>query len=390
MATKKKPATKRAPAKRSASVRAPLNMYRRIAISFVLVVAAVLAVVLYVSTVRATILIKPVEKEVRAQFILDVVKVPTRESEIRGRVLSGTLGKTETFTPSGTGETLVEGTARGVVTISNTSATAQPLVATTRLLTPDGVLFRIDETVTVPAGGSVDVAAHADQDGASGDLTEAQFTIPGLNATRQKEVTATVKEAFTGGVKSIVALSKADIDSAIEGLVSRLEEDAKVMLRTEAGEIFLGESFTTTVLEQKVSAEPGDQVDAFDVELTVRTVAVFFDQEALDQIAVRQLYSQLGQGREMAEVSTDQIQISVEKTDTEDEMANLRVQLAGNSIASTTSGSLEPSRFSGMSEEEVAKTLIGDGIATDVEVEFFPFWVKNVPNLADHVYIEIL
>lgn len=391
MATpKKKVSRKKSAAKRTNSANASLKMYRRIAVSFVILVAICLAVVVYVSTVRATIFIHPIEEEVRTQFILDVVNTPARESEIRGRVLAGTLGKSGTFTPSGTGEVEVPGIATGTVTLVNTSGTAQPLVATTRLLTADNILFRLNDNVTVPANGSVEAAASADVEGASGDIASGKLTIPGLNTTRQQEVYAEVNKPFTGGLSTIRALSQEDIDVAVAELLGQLEEDAKIMLRTEAGELFAGESFTTTILEQTASEAPGAEVDSFDLELTVRTVGVFYDQKALEEIAVRQLFNQIGQGREILDANTETIHVTVEKADVEEEMANVRVVLGGTSIASTTSGALEPSRFGGMTEEEVAKTIIGDRIAEDVEVEFFPFWVKKVPKLADHIYIEIL
>ena len=42
-----------------------------------------------------------------------------------------------------------------------------------------------------------------------------------------------------------------------------------------------------------------------------------------------------------------------------------------------------------MTKEEVNKLLLEEGVATTVSVEFFPFWVRHVPRLKDHIYIEI-
>ena len=42
-----------------------------------------------------------------------------------------------------------------------------------------------------------------------------------------------------------------------------------------------------------------------------------------------------------------------------------------------------------MTGEEVKTLLLGEGVAEAVRVEFFPFWVRTVPQLKDHIYIEI-
>jgi hypothetical protein len=377
-------------AKRANSVVASMDMYKYIAFTFVFVVAVILAVVLFISTVRATIFVYPSEEVLETQFILDVVPNPTRSSEIRGHVLSGSLGKNASFTPSGSGEKKVEGVATGVVTIFNETSLDQPLVVTTRLLTPDNVLFRIDESVTVPANGSVDVPAHADEAGATGDILDAKFTIPGLNSAKQKLIYAEVKDPFSGGLAVISVLSQDDIDAAIDSVVSELEEDGKVMLRAEVGEKFTGESFTISVVEQEVSEEADVEVESFDVRLTVSITGVFYDSEMIQQIAIQQLYDKLSTGREILDVKTDTMSTKIEKVDVLESMANIRVHLSGDTIVSRTSSTFEASRFVGMNEEQVVRTLIGDGVAEDVDVEFFPFWVKKVPKLADHIYIEIL
>jgi len=392
MATKT-PSKKKTPA-RKAAADTSLRVYRRIAVSFVVVVALLLALVIYVSTVRATIYVHPVTETLRTEFIVDVVEAPTRDSEVKGAVVSGSLGRSETFTPSGEGLVPVEGTARGTFTIHNETNLDQPLVATTRIFfEPTGMLYRIDESVVVPAGGRVDVAAHADQPGMDGDIEHRhpeRFTIPGLNAAKQEVIYATLGTEFSGGVSYITALSQEEVDAAVSKLAADLEGDAKELLRTEAGGSFTGESFTTRVLETQVSEEVGEQVDSFEVTITVQTVGVFYDQESLEGVAQRQLYDQLDRGEELLSVNKESMFAKVEKVDEEGNRANIRVVLTGVSAASRTSSSLDPIRFAGMNEEEVGATLIADGIAEDVEVEFFPFWVKKVPKLADHVYIEIL
>jgi hypothetical protein len=168
-----------------------------------------------------------------------------------------------------------------------------------------------------------------------------------------------------------------------------LKEDAMSMLRAEAGEDLTGESFTTEVVSEEYSIEPNTQADGYDVTVTIKVVGVFYDLQALQGIAVSQLYEQLGEGREFLSMGTDAMTIEVSRYQTDPEGANLHVVVAGKVITSRTSDALEVSQFTGMLPSEVSDTLLGEGVATDVRVELEPFFVRKTPRMADHIYLEI-
>lgn len=384
---------KRASAKEEPRVEAPpspsLNLYRRIAVGFVVAVGCMLAAVLYVSTVSATIRVTPVAATIKTEFLADVVRTPTKDSEVRGTILSVAAGKTQAFAPSGDGMKEIEEKAAGTVTIYNTSGRVQPLVATTRLLTPDGTLFRIDDTVSVPAGGSVTVAAHADVPGASGNVAPTTFTIPGLSESLQKLIYARSDAAFTGGVRQVAVISQQDIDRSSLTLRGAIEEEAKAALREQAGNAYGGEAFSFEITDQSSDVPAGTEASAFSLTMSVRAIGVFYDRSALQAVAVRRLYDQLESGKEFASLDGSATQVTVDRADAEAGTANVRVYLDGLATASTTSANLDPSRFVGMSALEIRKLLQAEGIAEDVSVEFSPFWMDRVPRLKDHITVEI-
>src|SRR3989339_1060981 len=367
----------------------PLIMYRRIALTFIVLVAAALLAVLYLSTVQAVIHVDSTEEPITTEFVANVYEVPTRTTDVRGAVVSGTLGRTQTFEPTGESAKTVEDIARGTVTIYNNLTFAQSLVATTRFLTESGVLFRLESAVTIPAGGSVEAQVYADIAGESGNIAPTRFSIPGLSAVRQESVYATSAEAFTGGVYSVAVVSQAELDAAASELESSLLEDGKAMLITEVGETFSGQSYDVEVVEKIFSIEPDTEAQSFDVVLTLKVTAVFFDQEALGKIAVAKLYEGLGQGQEFLNVDASNMVVTVEAVDEEAGQANILVSLAVPAITLRTSEGVQGGRFVGMSQDEVRELLVGEGVATDVTVEFFPFWVSTVPRLKDHIYIDI-
>lgn len=367
----------------------PLIMYRRIALTFIVLVAAALLAVLYLSTVQAVIHVDSTEEPITTEFVANVYDMPTRAADVRGAVVSGTLGRTQTFEPAGDSSKTVDDLARGTVTITNNLTFAQSLVATTRFLSESGVLFRLESTVTIPAGGTVEAEVYADVEGQSGNIGSTRFSIPGLSATRQASVYATSTEAFTGGIYSVAIVSQEELDAAAAELEASLLEDAKAMLITEMGETFTGQSYDVEVVEKTFSIEPDTEAQSFDVTLSLKVTAVFFDQDALGKIAVAKLYEGLSQGQEFINVDASNMQVGVEAVDEEAGQANILVSLSVPAITSRTSDALQVGRFVGMNEEEVRELLVGEGVASDASVEFFPFWVSTVPRLKDHIYIDI-
>lgn len=367
----------------------PILLYRRIALTFVIIVVASLVVVLYLSTMQAVIRVTAVPKEVVADFIVRTTHIATSDGEVQGEVRSVAIGKTKSFTPTGTSKTEIEDQATGIVTITNTMSSAQPLVATTRLLSQEGVLFRLKKGVTVPANGSVTAEVYADQKGSSGNIAPANFTIPGLTPAKQKLVNAKSDNAFTGGIRYQSVLSQEEIDIAVALFKDELLEDAKSTLRDQLTNKYTGEEFFVDIIDENISGKAGDKVATFDISLSVEVSGVFFDEIALSKMIEKKLYEGIKQGQEFMDLGKANRKIIVEQVNSGQGVARLHVTQVGNAIPSRVSQALDVGRFVGMSEKDVNALLIKEGIATKVEVQFFPFWVRTIPQLKDHVYIEV-
>ena len=366
----------------------PLALYRKIAVTFVVVVALILGTVIYVSTSRGIILVVPVEREVKTDFILDVVKTPTRNSQIRGRVLAVTAGKQKAFESQGAGLKEIPVQAKGQVVIKNTSSREQALVKTTRLLTPEGVLFHIDAALTVPAGGEATVGVYADQPGTAGDIAPSRFTIPGLSPSLQSVIYAESFESFTGGVVQVSVLTQEELDQSYEILKSELLEDAKKALREETGGVFGGEMFDARVKEQSSDVKVGEEARGFTLSMTAELAGVFYDQTALDELSQWYLYDQLEKGFSYR-TPKPEVTVAVEKYDVEAGVATLRVSVRGVAVPSLAHPDLSPFKFSGMSREQVKEYFLGRNLAQEVDVRLSPFWSRSVPRLGDHIYLEI-
>jgi hypothetical protein len=376
--------------KKAKAVVAPsMKMYRRIAFGFVGVTIVMLAVVILLSTIKAAITIYPNVQEIRTEFIADVVKETELEGEIPGRVIDVTLDETREFVVAEDGATAVPAKAGGMVTIHNDSNRAQPLVSTTRLLTPEGILFRIDEGVTVPAGGSVETMAHADEEGQSGQVGPSTFTIPGLNSSRQKEVYAESTEAMTGGLEYIKMVSEQDLEQAFVTVQDDLFVQARADLLAEIPKTYAGETYFEEVLDQVASVEAGEEIDTYSVSVSVHVVGVFYDQNALLTIAEAKLYESLEKGYQLFDVDRADMQVDVERYDLEYELANVKVLLEGQTMVAPTNDLLNKDNLVGLRTKELSDYLMNSGVAVNVDISFFPFWISKVPSLKDRIEIKM-
>jgi hypothetical protein len=367
-----------------------LRVYQKAAIFFVIASLLLLLAVLYLSVSQATIHITPTSGLVTTTVGVEVDKDPNALGQVSGYVRQADVSKSRIFNLPEEGAVPVEEKAGGVVTLINESSSSQSLVSTTRLLSEEGVLFRLDEAVEVPAGGQVEAIVHADVVGRDGESGPTQFTIPGLNTTRQTEVYAVSVDSMTGGVQYVRVLDQSDIDAAAEELKAELLEEAELLLSDGIDrDEYTGLSFDVEVIEQVSDTDPGSEAGQFSISLSLSVIATFFDEEAIANYAESELYSQLQAGFEVFEVNEDGLQITVQSANVDDETATLEVYLDGAAVISTSAEILDRSRFTGKSPEEVIALLESAESIQEVSVSFTPFWLKRMPTLEDHIKINV-
>jgi hypothetical protein len=367
-----------------------LRLYQRIAVAFVVVTFLLLLTVLYLSVSRATIKIVANPKVVSVNAVADIVTTPDEEGEISGAVALKRFEKSQTFTLPQEGATAVEAKAAGTVTIINESGSAQPLVATTRVLADNGVLFRLDKAVTVPAGGKVTASVKADVAGKSGEIGPSHFIIPGLNATLQQKIYATSDSPMVGGVQFVRSLTEKDVSDAVTTLTEQILTEAKTALSEGVDRtVFDGESYFPNVVTKTTSVPVGTETGTFSLTLGADVSAVFYNKELVETYGNSLLRKRLPEGYELIKENTEGMQVKVEAIDTKNKEARISVYLDGTSRISEEAPSLAKDRFVGRAPNEVLTLLRSNEAVQDVSVTFTPFWLKRVPTLKDHIKIQI-
>jgi hypothetical protein len=366
------------------------GIYKRIAYSFVGITIVIVAVALWFSSVRASVLITPAKESTAIQVDISVAKDPTSGGLV-GRVVRGTFEKTQEFAVN-TGVAKEEiGNSTGKVKITNTYSAPQPLVKTTRLITDDGRLYRISEGVTVPAGGSVAVEAYADEDGASYDFTgSTKFTIPGLSSSMQKFVTGVSITPFSGGRRLIRSLGQSDIDSAHKALEATILEDAKKDLRSDVDNPLLSESvFMIDGTDVNTSAKPGDEADHFLMGMKLTVTGVFYSKTDLDALVKQKLLDKIPSER--AVLSKDPINLTYNVTDTDatNERAKVTVNAEMLTIPVKADNLISKEAIVGLPIGEAEAKLQQMNGVEDAVVTIHPSWVRRLPTLPGRISVKI-
>lgn len=366
------------------------SLYRNIAISFIILSIAIAVTIFYVTFSWATIIISPQKISLTDSFSVKVGKTPTSvtEEQLFGRAVQTMLDGEGTF--SATSKESTKQRARGTVTIVNNTANAQPLRATTRLLTPDGFLFRTESFVSAPAKGKVTVPVIADKEGSVEGLSLTRLTIPGLWQGLQSSIYGQDFSVQTKGEEEVSLVTQEDIDRAKDEVLKKVKDKFSLLLdipdttfqpkkAVKISDVIVKE-FTST---QKA----GDKAKNFTVTLKVLGTGVVFDESESMALLKERAKSQLGIGYEFSFGEGDRVSYSLKEFDTVNSEAHVQLDVEAGKVRGEDPSQFVKSNLVGLSKNQLKEYFASYGDIADADVRFYPFWVQRAPLLTDHIHI---
>lgn len=245
------------------------------------VVLSIVAVVLIGIFILSTILMRSAEIMVYPKFRDVTVNATVTAAIDPDPGMLGfellTLDEVGERTVTATGATEVEERATGTITVYNRFSTApQRLIKNTRFETPDGQIFRIDDSVDVPGyttrddarvPGSITVEVFADAPGEAYNIGPARFTIPGLAGTEQFEgMYAESHEPMRGGfVGTRLSVEDTDLARTRETIIDELGSRLRTRIEQERPAGFV--LYDTAI---RVRSETLPALDAGDGQATIQ------------------------------------------------------------------------------------------------------------------------
>jgi hypothetical protein len=363
--------------------------YTKFIVGFVILTIILIAIIFYFSLSNALIQVVPKATAVSSDFITDI---ETQSATVSLGSLPGILFETEVegsaFTDA-TGTKDLEGDVIGTVTVYNNLDRVQPLVEKTRLLTKEGVLLRLKKRIDVPASGKIEVEVYADDPSSFETLAPTTFTIPGLNATMQKEVYAESKATISSKPGAVKVVKSVDIAKAKENLAEILYQDAIDKFKLEMDNDYIAVVVAKKLLEENVGAEVDEVADKFEIAQKMKITIMGISQKDILALAVERLNQLVSKDLELTSIKSENLSYVVQNYNEENKTANIKIHAEGETILKENSEILDKDKLAGLSARGVELYLGSYDEIESVKVMLSPFWVKSVPKMTDHITIEI-
>jgi len=362
-----------------------VNFYRTIALSFLIITVVLLAVVVFVTSKKATITILAKEdtRSVNLTVGLSTGNGALNENTISGSVSSSVINFSQKYFP--TGSKTIEGLAGGEVTIFNKTNEPQVLVKTTRLLTDKGILFRLADKVTAPANGQVIATVYADKSGAESDIGASKFTIPGLDAAKQKVVYAESTKPMNTSVRKVGILTDGDIKAAAADFEEKIKEQYASSSSDENTKTVVTVTGANPVSDKKI----GEEVDGFNLSGTSTVVVISYDKKSLNDAISKVVSSKVDNTLEKVLTVTNDPKVSVSSYDAVSKTAQLSVSQDVLVTLDANAEKLSPQYFMDKSKDDIERYVFELSHVAGVEVNFSPSWISKAPTVPDKIKIVV-
>ena len=331
--------------------------------------------------------------------------------------------KTVSF--SSTGKIFKGSNASGLLTIYNTFPDNRPLIPRTRFQTPDGIVFRIQNYVTVPAAhggspGKIEINAVADEVdaygnviGERGNIGPSKFILPALSGETQTKIYAESFAAMVGGKTDVTRkISKEDLKTSINNMKAVLQNSASEELRKAVAEKNAGlaqnmrfelvdNKYAMHVSDPRVSVDnslEGRTQDQFDVYGEIDLKGYYFNKAEVIEILKSEIKLKKSPQKIISKI--DENSFSYRMFDVDDKTGHIKIT---GMIKALEEFDLNPEKEAGAQLiQKIKEHITGKKIedAKDyirnlpevekVEIKSWPAWAPTIPNVPDNIKVEIV
>src|SRR3989344_689360 len=298
-----------------------------------------------------------------------------------------------------TGRKQISRKAGGLLTVYNSySSEPQSLVASTRFVTPDGNVFRLEDKLTVPGAkiqsgkiipSSIETKVIADQPGPDYNLGPISvLTIPGFKGTpKYQGFYGELKGATAGGFVGEAAYpTDSDIAMAKQKLLETLKSSVLTDLQSQVPKEFkvLEDAVQFTILNQTVKTDTDEQGQFSIFGEGQGTVLAFREEDVLGILRQRAMENQGNQ----FEIMDTELKYGLVRIDSKVGKMSFLVDFKANLRYIVDTVALLD-KILGKPEIELKSTVFALPGVENPKVSLWPFWVKTVPINPERITIKV-
>ncbi|TAN57075.1 hypothetical protein EPN15_05430 [Patescibacteria group bacterium] len=361
--------------------------YRYILWIFILIslIITIILVFYSLSSAKITVFIPMQSTAISKEFTISANPEKNNSFSIGGEILEEDLSDTLAVRPAKTESK--EQILSGSITIINNSSKDQPLVSGTRLLSENGILFRTNKTIAVPARRSVQVEAKADDAAAGPVLAPQKFTIVALWPGLQDKIYGAISDLIIAETEIVRITERGDIDKAKLDLEKILYAKGLAALRAKnIGNLKITDNliikemidFSHTGIADKAQAE-------FTAEGKMRLTAIAVDPESVK--------SALLTGQENMVLSKESIEriadpvLKISSLDLKNDSARIIAKITIPANSPKTDPFIVKS-LAGKTPNEIAEYFKRSVYAKEVEVKMSPINLPVLLSPAENIKID--
>lgn len=366
--------------------------YKKIIFLFVILSIILIGFVVYNSFSGAEIILSPKKNIEKVDFEIPVGQVEENESLsnyfLPGRLIVKISDEKQSF--SDIDLKTVDDHASGKVIFYNKRGESQSLVARTQLRSEKtGLIFRTKQRVVVPAHGEAEVDVVADDVGVKTNIEPDRLTVLKIWKDWQNLIYAENKEKFAGGTREAKVASEDQIEKARQAVAQNIHQKNIDSIRSELNEEekILDNAVSKEILTHKAFTRTDKQTEQFDMYAQVKSVAVIFNEESLNDLAQNKLKAQIIEGKEFLGHNPNSFKYNVQSYDEKNSTARIKTYLEGSSIYKISSAAFDKEKLIGRNKDEIESYFKNNADVENIKISFFPFWVNSVPNMKDHIDI---
>ena len=391
---------------------------RRLVLSFLGFSILVLALIAYIALPGATLYLEPKASSLTVPMNITLSQNPDGDQSLQAYPINTELSLSITHTAS---DQIFEGeNAYGNIRILNENPEPLTLVEGTRFQSPEGIIFRLQDSLNVPAGssskpGEVEVYVVADPEDSSGspvgdrgNIGPSEFTLPALSEDEKKLLYGVSDKAMEGGVTEVrVLVSEDDIEAAKIQLESQLQEqilkelDSKVLTEAKNQNLNLVLFDDPQLIEFgdiEYTVDPdlvGKELDEFEISGSISVSGVAYDQDQLLELLKEEAMSKNNPGQHLVEI--DESSITTELFDIDE--ANQTYTFTAE-IWVVQEYILNPNdpegkmlidkivqHVAGLSLEDAQNYIQSLPEINKVEIKMWPFWSNTLPALPENIKV---
>ncbi|MEK7479555.1 MAG: hypothetical protein AAB634_03430 [Patescibacteria group bacterium] len=342
-------------------------------------------------------------RSVKADTKIPAVNIAGETILLPGELIHATKNLEMSFPANG--EENVEREATGKITIINAFSSApQPLVAKTRFQTPDGKIFRLFESITVPGAkvidgkiesSSIGAEVYADEAGEAYNIGPVEkFTIPGFqnDSPRYKGFYARSAAPMRGGAKGFLPTpTEDDLTKAREkvktALLDALKGEVAILMSDSYDVLERSTAFAVIREETLPPASPTEKTFSLFMEGELRQFV--FKKDDLKDIIVSAAKEGLKEKLpENAESDVHDFNLAYEDVSIDLGAEQAEFQAKGEVVfTARVDSSKLTGELLGKTSDEVKKSIFKLPGLDKAHVSLWPFWVNKVPKNAKKVEI---